>query len=196
MKNHLKLKVAWTRVCCCFSGGNGLEIDKFITFCKASLDWCGQESEKSTNMIMDVLGNLSSEVGRIGAMSEESRAALENLKSELKSGEDKEAEAGGENRLYSLSKSIAQINDQFSELGDAVNPIIRALQQQDRISQNMQNIERMMNKWFEVKDQNLSMIEFGNLLMDCTTMDSERDILHKHIEGLPKKEVGSGSALF
>ena len=172
-----------------------MEIEKFIAFCKASLEWCGRESEKSTNMIMDVLSNLSTEVGRIGAMSEESRAALENLKSELKSGKT-QAEQRPKSRLYSLSKSIAQINDQFSELGDAVNPIIRALQQQDRISQNMQNIERMMSKWFEVKDQKLSPVEFGNLLMDCTTMDSERDILHKHIDGLPRKEVGSGSALF
>jgi hypothetical protein len=77
-----------------------------------------------------------------------------------------------------------------------IQPIIQALQFQDKLRQNLENAVRMLPAWMEFrKDLPMQITqeklqEFGKVLMTKTTMISERDVIRAHIDGLaPEAEI-------
>ena len=168
-----------------------MELSDYIKFCQLSMDWCRSESEKATGTIMQVVDTLVEDAKRVSAMSDDALAALRSIKTEMEEDEGEQRD-----KVRSLTKALADLRVRHAEIGDIINPIIQSLQFQDRVSQNMQNLSRMMQIWDEHRGKDVSLEEFGTQLLEATTMESERLILRGLIAGLPEEEVTESTMFF
>ncbi len=167
-----------------------LSAKKFHAFTAASLAWCSKEAEQGTERVTQAISNLLQDIDRVSKMSEDSLKALNNLQHLLK-GVDKENYA-------QLKKSLTTLSQENKEIDGYIQPIMEALQFQDRFRQNLENIVRMIDVWEDFKsrpelDSTASaamMTEFGKALIAKTTMKRERDIVRTYIDGLePEQEI-------
>ena len=179
---------------------NAKFLDLLRVFSMESLNWCRAESEAAICKVNDVINSLVSDANRVSATSKESidainavRSIIDNL---LPDGNRTEA-----NKLGIALQEAAKHDEQIQSL---VTPIIETLQFQDRISQNMNNLGKMIEIWLKAREAIISspdsltqdfMLQFGKELSACTAMIDERDLLRKYIDGLPE-ENKTTSALF
>lgn len=164
----------------------------FAGFCEDSFQWCKQESEGATTSILDAIQNISDNAERVSSMSDDVLDALGKIKEKI---ENIEAENQSD-RIEHLTNLLKNFSQNTKSIDDVINPIIRALQFQDRISQNMDNSCRILKAWAENKDKVSDITEFGKILLKNTTMAEERDIIRSIIPGLPEEEEKKGALLF
>jgi hypothetical protein len=84
------------------------------------------------------------------------------------------------------------------EVGGLIQPILESLQFQDRITQNMNNMKRMIGYWMEARakvesGEMITMETFGQELLKMTVMTSERTTVCKFIDGLTVAESAAES---
>lgn len=163
---------------------------KFRDFTKVSLEWCSKEAENGTERVTAAIDTLLKDIGRVSAMSADSLKALNALQSVLKK-VDKE-------NYQQLQKSLTTLSQENHEIDSYIQPILEALQFQDRFRQNLENVVHMIDVWQDYRDKpelgsgaSADMLkDFGKALMAKTTMKRERDVIRSHIEGLePEAEV-------
>ncbi len=125
----------------------------------------------------------------------ERKAALLDLMKFSTSSFDKYSKAS-EAATLQIAKSIkefsayVQDNEKRKEVDDFVCPIIEALQFQDRIVQNLNNLSKMLTVWTdchqrflaEGKCQEQELVEFSNKLLACSTMHSEKEIIEQKFQ--------------
>ena len=169
-------------------------------FCTASMDWCAKESETSITKINDILNLIVEDSERVSAVSMDTIAAIDNIKqivNNLSSDGNREA-------ANDLATALTESSREDMQIKKFVTPIMESLQFQDRISQNMKNFAKMIRVWIELRNDiekgkeftDQEKIDFGEKLLKCTTMSSERELVRKFIDNLsPEKDVGA-SALF
>ena len=164
-------------------------------FTQDSVSWCSQESERSTLAISSILDVIVSDAARVSQISNETIQAVEKFKTLVNTLESKNRNVDLANQLVLALKDMAAGD---LEVGGLIQPILESLQFQDRITQNMNNMKRMIEYWMEARTkvengEMISMDTFGKALLKMTAMDSERKIICNFIEGLELAEGASES---
>lgn len=161
----------------------------FRDFTEGSLAWCVKEAEEGTTRVTNAIDLLLKDISRVSAMSSESLKALESLQSMLSKFDKK--------NYQQLQKSLASLSRENSEIDSYIQPIMEALQFQDRFRQNLENVVKMIDVWQKTRSAMADggsspdqLLDFGKALLAKTTMKRERDIIRAEIEGLePEAEV-------
>jgi len=172
-----------------------LFLNDMLEFCRLSMDWCMKESEAATIRIGGILEMLLNDAKRVSTMSEEALVAVSEMKNQIQ-------KLISDGKTSDLISNLKKISSHHIEVNAFVEPIIRTLQFQDRISQNMQNEVRMMNEWFLMRNKasdgmnEEEFTEFGKRLLKLTTMVEERDTIREVIPGLPVEESSSDMVMF
>lgn len=172
----------------------------FIHFSQDSMQWCAQESEKSTRVISDMLDMILAESKRVSNLSQESLQAVKAMQTSLNS----MMQGHPAMNLGALLKSLHVLSQEHQEIQGVINPIIESLQFQDRLRQNLENLGKMMDAWMTTRSrilqnghfQESDFVEFGKVLMANTTMGEERDAIRRHIAGLPNQETDTTVSFF
>lgn len=171
-------------------------IDDLTEFSCESMRWCSGASEDATRQISAILEHLINEAKRVSTMS---MAALEAVNAIRK----KAAAPAGGNLASELVAALKKLSTEHTEAQAFVNPIIETLQFQDRISQMMDNLVRMIACWSNERERiakggasSLDLDRFGKALLTCTTMKEERDIVRNVIPDLPEETVADSVSMF
>jgi crotonobetainyl-CoA:carnitine CoA-transferase CaiB-like acyl-CoA transferase len=161
-------------------------VERLHVFSQKTLEWCSQESEVSTARVTVAIDLLLQNTARVSQISAESVAAIQGLQKAISI---RFAERNKEN-FAKLIQNLEVLAGEHAEVQNVIQPIIQALQFQDKLRQNLENAVRMLPVWIEFrKDLPMQITpeklqEFGKALMTKTTMISERDVVRAHIDGL------------
>lgn len=165
----------------------------FANFCRVSMTWCASEAEQSTSAIIGAISLLLQDSRRITTMSKEAVEALTRIKAANL------ATGAATAPVDDVIKSIRSLAALDAGVAPALYSIVEALQFQDKVRQNMENLSKMYDIWLEFRqlipvtgeftDELRS--ELGRRLMTCTTMKEERDTIRFYIRGLPDNDVSS-----
>lgn len=163
------------------------KIEGFIGFTEKSIKKCIEDSENSVAAIMDLISQVSNNATRVSAVSDEALQILNHLKTALKNSE--------KNKVSDLNNAISEFKIQNRSVQSSVDSIVQSLQFQDRVTQNLNNILSMLNLWWKIRESEISITEFGKMLLDKTTMEEEKKIIKSEITGLPEAQEGSQKTL-
>jgi hypothetical protein len=169
-------------------------VERLHVFSQKTLEWCAQESETSTARVTEAIDLLLQNTARVSQISAESLEAIKGLQKAISL---RFGDRSREN-FVALIKNLEELCGEHEEVQSVIQPIIQALQFQDKLRQNLENVVRMLPAWIEFRKSLPMQIapeklqEFGKLLMTKTTMISERDVIRAHIDGLElEPEVAS-----
>ncbi|SMF25126.1 hypothetical protein [Pseudobacteriovorax antillogorgiicola] len=171
-------------------------VEKYLEFTKDSLNWCAKESEESTSKVSNAIDSLLKDTARVSELSTESLTAIEGLHAKLKV----HFESGAS--VEDLIKTLQELANDHDEIKNVIHPIIESLQFQDRLRQNLENIEKMIPCWLKHRQavpegaSAEQLRAFGENLLNCTTMKEERDYVRGHIDGLKEEEEKESVMLF
>ncbi len=166
-----------------------MKVEDYISFCESSMNWCKDESERSAEAIVNVLNRLYDQLKQASAMSGEALSAMNKVLTLTKS-------SANDHKIQAFISVLSGLKAKHMELTDTLNPLIQSLQFQDRISQNMDNLRKMLVAWSEQRGGSKSLHDFGVMLLEKTTMDEERQIIHRNISGLPQKQEQKDALFF
>lgn len=174
-------------------------IEQYQMFTKESLKWCIDESESSTARVSAAIDVLLKDAARVSELSQESLEAINGVKDKL------QVHIGDESRCESVNdliKALVQLASENDEVQNVIHPIISSLQFQDRLRQNLENLEKMIPAWLNAR-QNFSngltaeqLTGFGEEILKLTTMKEERDRVKEFISGLPEEEAQDSVLMF
>ncbi len=165
-------------------------VERMHIFSQKTLEWCAHESEISTARVTEAIDLLLKNTARVSQISAESLAAIEGLQKaiSLRFGDN------SRENFVKLIKNLEDLAGEHAEVQNVIQPIIQALQFQDKLRQNLENAVRMLPVWIEFrKDLPMQITQeklqdFGKALMTKTTMISERDVIRAHIDGLASEK--------
>lgn len=171
-----------------------------ITFSSKSLEQCALESEDATSQVNEILTMLLDDANRVAAMSKETLDAIGSMQeiiTMLHPSGDREV-------ANKLAKALLDASKEDQSVNSFITPILEALQFQDRINQNMGNMIKMLYVWIDTRNRicknpvfdESQKINFGNQLIECTSMHDEREIIRKHIEGVKPEDEAKTDVLF
>lgn len=167
-----------------------LFIEDIKSFTKDSIAWCLNESEQASNKIVQTIDILLQDTKRVSQMSDESLKAVESLKSTLAQSflpannlDANDARSG--RPVLDLITSLRAMVKEHNEIQNIINPILEALQFQDRMTQNLDNCLKMINSWLNYREQVFASgkfdatteQQFANELYKITTMPEERAVI-------------------
>ncbi len=172
-------------------------VERMGRFSSASMLWCAHEADRIVNSVVEILDILVEDADRISSLSKDTLLAIQESRGrvvELQRSESGEALLA--NHTQMLIKELDSLVQTHHEIGELVGPILNVLQFQDRFSQNMQNLERMLKVWQEtrkkVESSNSFGLEereaYGKALYEFTTMESERRLLRSYFNDLPEEQ--------
>ena len=177
--------------------------DKFLSellgFTSSSISWCAAESEKSIMGISKILDAIVEDADRVSKISEDTLSAVSNFKSLISS---LEKDNRNLNLAHNLVGALNDLSRESMEVGGFVQPILEALQFQDRITQNMNNMRRMIEHWVVIRQkvesgESISLLDFGADLIKLTAMEEERAVICSNIPGLQTQDnLGASEVLF
>lgn len=149
---------------------------------------------KSVNTVISSVTALTEQFNRLSGHSEETQEALDSLKEVI-------SEGVSDNVRDILSKSFLSvlINKVKSnvDISDVLKPAIVTLQFQDRIRQNIENLNKITEIWLqthnEIAENNNTFNEeernaFGQRLIDAMVMTEEREVIEKYFPDLEGSE--------
>ncbi len=168
-----------------------MKVEDYASFCAASMEWCKKESEKSIEAITNVVMQVFEHAKQASAMSDDVIAALNRIRGVTKPKVDESS-----SKMRNLSQALIGLKAQHQELDSTINPIIQALQFQDRISRNMDNTIKMTQLWLEHREGKMSALEFGKKLDNLASMSEEREILRRYFTDLPEITEEKGALFF
>ena len=174
----------------------------FVEFCHVSMEHCVRQAEVSASEIMRVMTFLLEDSKRIAKMSKQTVEAVRRLKDTLDPKMNKGA--GGGMPAAKLIAALREFARQYQDVQELLSPIIQALQFQDRIRQNSENLLKMLDVWLEERETvrragsygDAERKVFGEALLKMTTMKEERDIVRTFINLLPAEEPTPAEPLF
>ena len=173
---------------------------KFTEFSEKSMRWCAKQSEDSVEATTTILNILLQDASRVSKMSTDTLQAMDTFKKAISG----TAKMEPDEKTKKIIGALKALSSQHLEISDFASPIIETLQFQDRIRQNMENLAKMTKAWMlqremEVGDNASSadvLKNFGEVLIKCSTMKSERDVVRKSIAGMPEEQVTEDVMLF
>lgn len=167
--------------------------EKFIEFSEKSLMICSKNSEMEVGKIYHVISDIISDAKRRSHLSQESLKKINEYKTNPGSWTEIEKQ--------NIKEVLSILNKDQSEFTD---PIIMALQFQDRFRQNLENIIKIVKIWYShrssCEEKNMidkkKMISLGEKMMDAMTSSEERQVIAKHFEGVPLEEAVGEEIMF
>ncbi len=172
-------------------------LKNFRDFTELSLVWCIKEADLGTTRVTEAIEGLLKDIARLSKMSTDSLKALEGLQFMLKEFD--------QSNYKQLQTSLHKLSREHAEIDLYIQPVMEALQFQDRFRQNLENIVKMIDVWQEqrfdlVKGESAlgqeTLLAFGELLIAKTSMKRERDIVRDHIKGLAAESETPRMTLF
>lgn len=170
-------------------------------FCEASLKWCQAESEKSILLVNEVLNKMVEDATRVSNISAETIDAIDSVREIINSlGKERDRAAAND-----LAKAINKVAEENSEVNEFIAPLLESLQFQDRVTQNMDNVGKMIRAYVKFRKELAEsgefftedkQTDFGKKMLECTTMVSEREIVHHYIPNLPMDKETTEDVLF
>ncbi len=151
---------------------------------------CTDDSEEAVRLITGIVEILLNDSTRISKMSIDTQTALQKVDGVLSDASRKNSGQG----LSSLIAVLCGLVKEHRSVNDALMPIIGALQFQDAIRQQMENIGKIMGGWLSARGEvganptAEQLTNVGAAMLALTTMQSEREIIRKYIPGLPEEE--------
>ena len=173
-------------------------IEDLITFSVKSIEWCAKESEQSARKVGKVMEYVLEDAKRVSSISADTLDVVRDAKETI----DEMIEQG---KTSQLIVSLQELCNEQVGIKRLIHPIVVALQFQDRISQNMNNLIKMLKLWHELRPEfeqsgtftEKQKTEFGEKLLDCASMLRERNVIRKHIPSLgEEKEMKDTISLF
>ncbi len=171
-------------------------LDDLMEFSTESMRWCAEASENATRQILTILDFLTKEAARVSSMSKEAVDAVDAVRMAAAFAVEGKAAT---NLIAGLKKLAAD----HSEVQSFIDPIVQTLQFQDRVTQMMDNIVRMIAAWSIERERlagsataSLDLVAFGTTLLECATMVEERNLIRKVIPGLPSESDTAAVNLF
>lgn len=175
---------------------------RFVNFLEGILAKSVAITESATVHIAEVMDNLLKDSERIAHLSEESIRAVKTLRDELL--EIAKQPTTGEppkgTRINHIISALKELSEKDQTVSEHIEPIITALQYQDRITQNFNNLAHFVRIWgnglvANTEEEVLNLFDpqtgsfdpLGQLLCDKTTMEAERDILRNHFSNLAEQ---------
>lgn len=169
-----------------------------ITYSKAIMAKSIADSDQAVRAISSVMEILLADSNRISKMSSDTLSAMKGLESSI-------SHVGADRSSHSLKKLIVTLSGIAKEhraASEMLMPIIEALQFQDAIRQQMENLGKVMDLWLVSRKEvgpNPSAEQLqaiGERLLKVTAMQSERDIIRSHIKGLAAESKSDDLMLF
>jgi uncharacterized protein YdiU (UPF0061 family) len=178
---------------------------RFISFTEESLKACSVQAEKSVNMVAKILDEIVADSARVSKLSEDTINALKAVKKflEVQAVENVEAKLGQKKNskevLQQIMDALKVLGEHNSDVSQFVTPMIESLQFQDRIRQQMDNLPKMIRVWMKARVQveneckseqefDEMKSQFGKDLLAVSISEQERNVIRKHIPGLPEAE--------
>ncbi len=170
-------------------------IGGMVRFSEGSMQWCGTESEKAVTSVIQIMDLLMKDARRISSMSEDTLGAVREFRKTILQLQNKieDNQLGQElSATQILIQELSRLTHEHEEVNELVQPIIQVLQFQDRITQNMENMRRMLHVWQETRKSvevsgqfdKEERDAFGQALYRCTTMEEERQPLRQRFDNL------------
>jgi hypothetical protein len=168
-------------------------LKNYVDFTRKSLKWCCDESEKEATSIFSSLSTIMEDIKRRSAMTENTLAAVEKVKATIQA---RKLSPAANVSISELIVGLKNLSGDNSEIQNLTNPIVEALQFQDRLRQNLENIGKAMDYWIKNRTAEMSEVEFGEGLMKCMTSPEERTLIRDKIGGLAPEQTVTEDALF
>lgn len=159
---------------------------------------CINDSDEAVRSISKVIDFLLKDSSRISKMSSDTLNAVKNLESVMSEVEQKTTAA----TLRKLISALSVLVIEHRSVNDVVMPIVEALQFQDSIRQQMENLGKVMKIWMATRiELGVSLTQdqtrdFGEKLLNVTTMFGEREIIRRYIPGLPEEQEAAEVTFF
>lgn len=169
----------------------------YARFMNDSTSWCVKESEREVEAICQTINLIMGDVERRTALSNQALGAVQGLKSRLEGRKAAEVDVKG---LITELQKLSTVEKEMTEL---TQPVIEALQFQDRLRQNLENINKIVGHWIQwrevhkSKDIDPSVLQaLGQKFLELTTSPEERDIIRRHIPGLAEEQKIDNALFF
>ncbi len=169
-----------------------------IKYSKDIMVQCVADSDAAVSSMSSVIDMLLKDSGRISKMSADTLAAVRNLEGIVAAVSNKPTAE----TLKKLIDALFGFVKENRSVNDVIMPIVEALQFQDSIRQQMENMGKVMEAWSEARltlgdhPTEAQITEIGAKFLKLTTMISERDIIRRHISGLPHEAAVDSVTLF
>ncbi len=170
----------------------------YLEFSKESVIWMIRVSEEDIGRVSHTLNLIIDDVDRRSTISKETLSLLENVKERL---DDicNQREVSAKEVLTSLTS----IGQEETEVIQLVQPLIKALQFQDRLNHILGNYQKLSDFWLskreKFKNSELSKQDIQDLglrMFKLTSSNEERQIIRDQIPGLPDDDVDSKEIMF
>jgi hypothetical protein len=156
------------------------------------------DSDQAVRAVSSVIEILFADSNRISKMSADTLSVMKGLESAV-TNVGPEVSTG---TLKTLIVTLSGIAKEHRAANEMLMPIIEALQFQDAIRQQMENLGKVMDLWL-LSRQDLGtnpsaekLQAIGEQLLKLTAMQSERDIIRAHIQGLPAESKSDDLMIF
>jgi hypothetical protein len=169
-----------------------------IKYSEKITERCIQDSDDAVKSISMVIDFLLKDSSRISKMSSDTINAIQNLESLITEMSQKRSKE----LLRKLINALSGIVKEHRSVNDVIMPIVEALQFQDAIRQQMENVCKIMQIWLRARlecEKNPTpehLQRMGETMLKATTMIRERDIIRKHVQGLPAETAADSVMLF
>lgn len=159
-----------------------------VRFTEATLKWCADESETEVTRIYETIQILVSDIARRSNLSAKAMEAVIYLQNEL-------AKNGDE--IVNLVTILERFSQDSVEVQTLTTPIIEALQFQDRLRQNLENIGKIVKTWQRLRSPTVyeAQLAMGAEFLKNVTSSEERDVIRAHIPGLPEEKKTEDNAI-
>ena len=161
-----------------------LFLDDLKEFSLKSILWCVSESEEASSKIATAIDVLLQDTERVSSLSKTSLDAINGLRADQNGELSQQMD---QNSIQDLITGLKALCAEHDDVRDMIDPILKALQFQDRMKQNLDNLVKMLEEWLNYREKIVGQKdftedmekEFAKGLYKCTTMVEERDLIKK-----------------
>ncbi len=175
-------------------------LERLFEFSQSSLDDCISQTQQAFDELLTLLNLVTGESDEVAYLFSGDNDSFNDIKAIL----SKHASNNGQQASDIISQIAATREKHNEEAGALIQSFMVALQSQDIIRQNIENIGRFHGTWATFRDkikdteyhnENLE-IEFGQQLMTLMTSHSEREIIEHNIAGISAGPLGDEADIF
>lgn len=159
---------------------------KLFEYTSECLKECINISENAASLVAKIIDSVIQDAGRVSKMPKDTLDALKKVREDS-----------------NLVEALTKLNNEHVDVGEFTFPIIQALQFQDRIRQQMENMVKMTSIWCNARktlspseDLEKALHDFGIEILKITVTDEERAAIRAAIPSLPVEQKVENSALF
>ncbi len=175
-------------------------LDRLFEFSQSSLDDCISQTQQAFDELLTLLNLVTGESEDVAYLFSNDNDSLNDIKAILSKHQNSD-EQGASRIIDEIAATREKHNEEASAL---IQSFMVALQSQDIIRQNIENIGRFNGTWATFREKfkgsdnhnpNLE-IEFGQQLMGLMTSHSEREIIGNNISGVSVSALGDDAEFF